>query len=72
MGDKSGFLFISFAYEFSLRNSVSFAEQLVQHLTVNGADLSNTVIRTDNGSEFVGSWKPKRIAYLPKKLKAVQ
>jgi hypothetical protein len=65
----SGFLFVSFAYELSLRNSISFVEQLVQHLLANGVDLSNTVIQTDNGSEFIGSWNAKKDSAFTEKVK---
>jgi transposase len=66
----SGFLFIYFAYESSLCNSFSFLEQLVQHLTANGADLSNTVIQTDNGSEFIGSWNAKKNSAFTEKVES--
>jgi tRNA uridine 5-carbamoylmethylation protein Kti12 len=43
-----------------MRNSVSFVEQLAQHLLCNGVDLSRTIIQTDAGSEFISSWNAKR------------
>jgi hypothetical protein len=60
----------TFAYELSLRNSVSFVKQLVQHLIANGADLSNTVLRTDNGSEFTGSWNAKKDSAFTEKVES--
>ena len=56
----SGLLFISFAHELSISNSISFIEHLAAHLKANGADLSKTEIQTDNGSEFIGSWNAKK------------
>jgi transposase len=56
----SGLLFISLAYENTLTNAVSFVDQLAEHLLNNGADLSKTIIQTDNGSEFIGSWNAKK------------
>jgi transposase len=56
----SGFLFISFAWEINMSNSVSFVEQIAQHLLSNGVDLNKTLIQTDNGSEFIGSWNAKK------------
>ena len=56
----SGLLFISFAHELSMINSISFIEHLAAHLKAKGAYLSETEIQTDNGSEFIGSWNAKK------------
>jgi transposase len=56
----TGLLFISFAHEISITNSISFIEELAAHLRASGADLSQTTIQTDNGSEFIGAWNAKR------------
>jgi transposase len=66
----SGLLFISFAMEINMRNSVSFMEQLAQHLLDNGVDLNNTLIQTDNGSEFIGSWNAKKDSAFTEKVES--
>ena len=55
----SGLLFKSFAHELSISNSKSFIEELAEHLKKSGADISETTIQTDNGSEFIGAWNAK-------------
>lgn len=57
---STGLHFVSYAYECSLTNSISFVEQLAEHLKECGVDLSKTTIQTDNGSEFIGSWNAKK------------
>jgi hypothetical protein len=56
--------------EINMRNSISFMEQLAQHLLANGADLSKTVIQTDNGSEFIGSWNAKKDSAFTEKVES--
>jgi len=51
----TGLLFMGFAQERSLTNSVLFAEYVNQELQKLGVDLSLTTRQTDNGSEYVGS-----------------
>jgi transposase len=63
-----GLLFVSYAYELSISNSISFIEQVAQHLLTNGIDLSHTIIQTDNGSEFIGAWNAKRDSGFTKKV----
>jgi len=53
----SGMMFLGFADERSLTYSPLFAEYLNWHLQRAGADLSEAVRQTDNGSEYVGSWQ---------------
>jgi len=57
---STGLHFVSYAHECSLTNSISFVEQLAEHLNKNGVDLSETTIQTDNGSEFIGAWNSKK------------
>jgi hypothetical protein len=45
-------------------------KQLVQHLIANGTDLSNTVLQTDNGSEFTGSWNAKKDSAFTEKVES--
>jgi hypothetical protein len=58
----TGFLFMGFAQERSLTNSVLFAEYLNQGLERYGADLSRTTRQTDNGSEYIGSVTAKDVS----------
>jgi hypothetical protein len=51
----TGLLFMAFAQERSLTNSVLFAEYLNQQLERHGIDLSRTRRQTDHGSEYIGS-----------------
>jgi transposase len=51
----TGLLFMGFAQERSLTNSVLFAEYLNEGLKHYGVDLSRTKRQTDNGSEYIGS-----------------
>ena len=50
----TGMTFLGFADEKSLTYSTLFAEYLNYHLQRCGADLSNTIRQTDNGSEYIG------------------
>jgi hypothetical protein len=50
----TGLLFMGFAQERSLTNSVLFAEYLNEGLKQYGVDLSRTRRQTDNGSEYIG------------------
>lgn len=53
----SGLVFFSFAYELSLSNSRIFILTILHHLKNSGVSFSpGSVIQTDNGSEFIGSW----------------
>jgi transposase len=51
----SGLLFMGFAQERSLTNSVLFGEYLNQELEKYKVDLTRTARQTDNGSEYIGS-----------------
>jgi transposase len=50
----TGLLFMGFAQERSLTNSVLFAEYVNEALKEYGVDLSRTKRQTDNGSEYIG------------------
>jgi transposase len=50
----TGLLFMGFAQERSLTNSVLFAEYLNQQLKGCGVDLTRTTRQTDNGGEYIG------------------
>jgi len=56
----TGLLFMGFAQERSLTNSVLFADYLNQALDRYGVDLSRTTRHTDNGSEYIGSVTAKK------------
>ena len=55
----TGMTFMGFADERSLVYSTLFAEYLNYYLQLYGADLSNTVRQTDNGSEYIGCYNAK-------------
>lgn len=50
----SGLVFLSFAFEHSITNSVSFLNYIIQFLLSFNLDLSKITIQTDNGMEFIG------------------
>ncbi len=62
----SGLVFWSFAYEFSISNSVNFLNYLIQFLSYHNVDLSKITIQTDNGAEFIGNIKAKDISAFTK------
>lgn len=49
---KTGSLFIGFALEKTNLNTAIFINRLLTHLRDNGIDTSETIIQTDNGTEF--------------------
>lgn len=53
---RTGTLFIAYARELSALNSAIFLALLAKHLRRHGFDLSQTIIQTDNGSEFAEIW----------------
>ncbi len=55
----SGAQFLAYAYERSLTYSTFWIEQLIEHLSRCGMDLTGCRFQTDNGSEFIGSWNAK-------------
>lgn len=62
----SGLVFWAFAYEYSISNSVSFLNYLINFLNSFNINLSNITIQTDNGSEFIGSSNAKSISHFTK------
>jgi transposase len=58
----TGLLFMGFAQERSLTNSVLFAEYLNRQLNRYGVDLGRTTRQTDNGSEYIGSVTAKDVS----------
>jgi len=50
----TGTTFFAYAEEFSMINSMRFIWLLLSHLEFFGVDVSEVVIQTDNGSEFIG------------------
>ena len=56
---KTGAAFHSFAYEKTNINAASFVTYLLEHLKRHGITVSDTIIQTDNGAEFVGNWRPQ-------------
>ncbi|MFC1511293.1 hypothetical protein ACFL5U_02800, partial [Candidatus Margulisiibacteriota bacterium] len=56
---KTGAVFYSFAYEKTNINAASFITYLLEHLKRHGITVSDTIIQTDNGSEFAGNWRPQ-------------
>lgn len=53
---RTGALFISFAREKSISNSVVFLTELLKHLKKYNVDLKNVKIQTDNGKEFTNGY----------------
>ena len=51
----TGAMFVAYAWEHSLINSVRFVSTLFEHLKCYGIHSSEVTIQTDNGSEFIGS-----------------
>ncbi|MCX5750104.1 MAG: helix-turn-helix domain-containing protein [Candidatus Saganbacteria bacterium] len=68
---KSGMLYIAYARKHDCINAANFLTLLAEHLQNHGIDLNHVTIQTDNGAEFVGSWKTKKQAvftYLTEKI----
>lgn len=53
---RTGALFYSYAMEKSSTNTTMFILHLGEHLKQYGIDLSQSIIQTDNGTEFVSGW----------------
>ena len=56
---KSGMLYIAYARRHDCINAANFLTLLAEHLKEHGIDLNTVSIQTDNGLEFIGSWKMK-------------
>ena len=56
---RTGALFISYANEKSLSNSIVFLTKLLEHLKDHNIDLENFRIQTDNGKEFTNGFNQK-------------
>jgi len=67
----SGMMFLGFADDRSLTYATLFAEYLNCRLQSAGADLSETVRQTDNGSEYIGSWQAKDSSPYTKAIESV-
>lgn len=57
---KSGALFIDYADELSATYAILSAQRLLDHLRAFDVDLSETILTTDNGSEFGGADRRER------------
>ena len=68
----TGMVFLAFADEKSLVYSTLFAEYLNYYLQLYGADLSNTVRQTDNGSEYIGCYNAKEPSSYTRAISSVQ
>jgi transposase len=55
----SGLMFTGFADECSLQYTDLFADIVLTHLKASKANLDQSSIQTDNGSEFIGSWNAR-------------
>lgn len=55
----TGLLFLGYANELSLANATASAERIIKHLQACAVSLDGAAWRSDNGSEFVGSWQAK-------------
>src|SRR5208337_2086111 len=52
----SGIQFLGYASERSLSYAALFIKIIIAHLVSCGVNLNKSIIQSDNGSEFVGSW----------------
>jgi transposase len=57
--EKTGAVFISYAYEKNNINAASFVTYIMEHLKRHGITIADVNIQTDNGSEFCGNWTPR-------------
>ena len=57
---RSGAMFLAFASECTVTNSIIFVSAFLNHLKNAGLDISQVTIQTDNGSEFSGMDKSKK------------
>ena len=57
---KSGALFIDYAEELSTTYALLGAQRILSHLQAFGVDLTQTVLTTDNGSEYGGTDRRER------------
>jgi len=55
----SGLLFLAFANERSIHNSVLFSKYVDGYLLNLNVNLENSIRQTDNGAEYIGSWQAK-------------
>lgn len=67
----SGIMYLGFADERALIYATLFAKYLNYRLQRAGADLSETVRQTDNGSEYIGSWQAKEPSAYTKAVESV-
>jgi transposase len=68
---KSGMLYIAYARKHDCINAANFLTLLAEHLKNHNIDFNQVTIQTDNGPEFVGSWKTKQrvlFTYLAEKV----
>ncbi len=57
---KSGALFVDYAEELSTTYAILGAQRILNHLRAFGVDLAQTVLSTDNGSEYGGADRSER------------
>jgi len=55
----TGLLFLGYSNELSLAYATVFAERIIKHMQACGIDLDGVCWRSDNGSEFIGSWQAR-------------
>jgi len=67
----TGLMFLGFADQRSLTYSALFARYINHHLQKHGADLSNTIRQSDNGSEYIGNWQAKSDSIYTKEIEKV-
>ncbi len=68
---STGLQFVAYALERALCYSTFFVSLVIQHLLSCGVDLSGCVIRSDNGSEFIGAWNAKNPSAFTKMIESV-
>ena len=68
----TGMTFLGFADTKSMDYSTLFAQYLHYHLQKHGADLSNTVRQTDNGSEYIGHMAAKEPSAYTKTIDSIK
>jgi transposase len=67
----TGLMFMGFADQKSLTYAALFARYINQQLLKYGADLSNTIRQTDNGSEYIGNWQAKSDSIYTKEIESI-
>jgi len=66
---KTGALYVSYAQQFNVNNSVTFLHYLIKHFKKYKIPIKNNIIQTDNGVEFTQGWNKREIGEFEKAIK---